>query len=117
VLPCARRERDDEEAEMLRLLIAVLTVAGVAFVLPLSARADDKPKSEKAGGAAAEHRSEQAAESGNPQWSEGATKGQERAEERRGQKTEKTQQKAPDVASPPPAKEKKARKAKKPKAE
>jgi hypothetical protein len=108
---------------MLRLLVAVLTVAGVAFALPLAGRAEDKPKSGKAGGAAAEHRSEQAVESGNPQWSEGATKGQERAEERRGEKTEKAEKaakhegKTPDVASPPPAKAKKAKKAKKPRAE
>lgn len=131
---------------MLRLLMAVFTVAGVAFALPLLGRADDKPKSEKAGGVAAEHRSEQAVESGNPQWSEGATKGQERAAERKesaektaadekakavekgksaekaavGEKekaVEKAKAKTPDVASPPPAKAKKAKKAKKSKAE
>lgn len=66
---------------MLRSSIVVV-VAGLALAFASSSFAADKEKSEKAGGVAAEHRSEKATENANSQWEEGAEKGQARAEER-----------------------------------
>ena len=60
--------------------------AAVALASAGPARADDHERGEKgeqAGGVAGEKRSEQAGENSNPQWSDDATRGQDRADERR----------------------------------
>jgi hypothetical protein len=99
----------------MRALTSLVVAAGLALAAPLAGADEDKePKG--AGGSAAEHRSEQAGESSNPQWSEDAVKGQERAAERRSEKAAPGEHgakgKQADVAAPPP----KAKKAKAPKA-
>jgi hypothetical protein len=67
-----------------------LMVCGIGLLLVWFAPAagfakDDDEGKGNAGGVAAEHRSERADERSNAQWSEGATRGQERAAEQRGQ--------------------------------
>lgn len=63
----------------LRSSIFVFAVTGFALAFPPRGFADDKSKDAQAGGSAAEHRSDQAGEKSNAQWSDQAEKGQERA--------------------------------------
>jgi hypothetical protein len=75
--------------QSLHWAISGLAAAGIALATPVMGLADEKTKGdERAGGTAAEHRSEQAGESSNAQWSDDATKGEERAADRRHQQPE-----------------------------
>ena len=67
-----------------RASIFAIAIAAFALVGPAPSFADDKPKHENAAGeSASEHRSDQAEENSNAQWSEDAAKGKERSGERR----------------------------------
>ena len=68
---------------MTRWLAIAMAVIGLAISPSLS---QGKEKDQGVGGRAEEHRSEDARENSNAQWSEGATRGQERAAERRSEK-------------------------------
>jgi hypothetical protein len=101
----------------MRALTSLVVALGLALLAPLAGAKDEDKEPKGAGGSAAEHRSEQAGESSNPQWSEDAVKGQERAAERRSEKAAPGEHgargKQADVAAPPPAKERKAKAPKK----
>jgi len=64
------------------------------LLLPPVALAEHDEEQSQEGGEAAEHRSEQADENSNAQWQDGATKGQDRAEEMRGKKGKKSKGKS-----------------------
>ncbi len=64
---------------MTRFPTTMTLLLSAALFLPTLALAGHHEGNEKAGGNAADHRSEQAEENSNAQWQEGAERGKERA--------------------------------------
>ena len=86
----------------MRMRIVRVAVVGVALLGAGASigYAQGKPAAGGAGGKAAEHRSEQAERNSNAQWSEGATRGQERAAERRSGEAEHEEAEAETKKAP-----------------
>jgi hypothetical protein len=86
--------------------IIAFAIAAALALLPASGLADSHEKKSQAGGKAAEHRSERAAERSNAQWDTDSTKGPDRAAEVKGESAAESaaapEQATPDVAAPTP---------------
>ena len=68
----------------LRIRLTSFSLLAACLLIPTIA-SSEKPEKGKAGGNAKDHRSERAEERSNAQWQEGATRGQDRADEVRNQ--------------------------------